>query len=91
MRLTIKSRDGKVLGVWVARTSRGFNKKQKTEIAAVRAQTRIITRSELARLSFCNSTKLPLVVNLDDKRMRWVGIGWVDEGKPTGREVKVID
>lgn len=90
MRLTIK-KDGMVLGVWVARTSRGFSKKQKAEIAAARALAKTITRSELARLSFCNSKKLPQVVNLDGKRMRWVGIGWVDEGKPTGREVKVVE
>ncbi len=35
MRRTIKARDGKVLGVWVAKTARGFNKKQKAEIAKV--------------------------------------------------------
>lgn len=45
----------------------------------------------LYRLSFCNSKRLPSVVNMDGKRMRWVGIGWVDEGKPTGREVVVVD
>ena len=33
MRKTIRARDGKVLGVWVAKTARGFNKKQKAEIA----------------------------------------------------------
>lgn len=38
MRLTIRNNEGKVLGVWVARTGRGFNQKQKKEIAAVRAQ-----------------------------------------------------
>jgi hypothetical protein len=35
MRLTIK-KDGKVLGVWVAKTAKGFNKKQLAEQAAVR-------------------------------------------------------
>lgn len=45
----------------------------------------------LYRLSFCNSKRLPSVVNMEGKRMRWVGIGWVDEGKPTGREVVVVD
>jgi hypothetical protein len=35
MRRTIKTREGKVLGVWVARTARGFTKKQKAEIAKV--------------------------------------------------------
>ena len=33
MRKTIKTREGKVLGVWVAKTAQGFNKKQKVEIA----------------------------------------------------------
>ena len=33
MRKTIKNRDGCVIGVWVAKTARGFNKKHKAEIA----------------------------------------------------------
>ena len=34
MRLTIRE-NGKVKGVWVAKTKRGFNKKQRREILAV--------------------------------------------------------
>lgn len=39
-----------------------------------------ITRSELARLSFCNSAKLPPVVNVEGRAREWVGIGWIDMG-----------
>lgn len=46
---------------------------------------------ELERLSFVNSSKLPSLIEIHDKRMRWVGIGWVDEGEPQGNEVLVID
>ena len=35
MQLIIRQ-DGKVLGMWVAKTRKGFNKKQKAEIRAVR-------------------------------------------------------
>lgn len=50
-----------------------------------------ITRSELARLAFCNSNKLPLAVNDGGVRKEWVGIGWIEDGKPRGDEVLVID
>jgi len=46
--------------------------------------------ADLKRLSFINSSKIP-VVELHGKRMKWVGIGWVDEGEPTGKETLVID
>jgi hypothetical protein len=36
MRLEIRDANGKVLGIWVAKTSRGFNAKQKQQIAKVR-------------------------------------------------------
>jgi len=49
-----------------------------------------ITKSELERLSFCNSKKLPRAVNIDGVRYEWVGIGWVEAGKPTGKEPKVV-
>ncbi len=38
MRLTIKDSRGKYRGGWTAKTIRGFNQKQKKEIAEVRAQ-----------------------------------------------------
>jgi hypothetical protein len=47
--------------------------------------------SDLRRLSFANSRDLPPVVNINGKRHRWVGIGWVDEGNLEGDEVEVID
>ena len=50
-----------------------------------------ITRTELARLTFCNSRKLPLAVNDGGTRKEWVGIGWVEAGKPHGNEVLVIE
>ena len=50
-----------------------------------------ITRFELARLSFCNSKNLPLAVNDNGVRKEWVGIGWIEVGKPRGNEVLVID
>jgi hypothetical protein len=57
-----------------------------------KARTRkTIKFSELKRLSFCNSKKLPQVVNIEGHRMRWVGIGWVDEGELEGDEVEVVD
>lgn len=36
MRLTIKDRNGKVVGVWVAKTKRGFNRKQRKQILETR-------------------------------------------------------
>lgn len=37
MRLEIK-KDGKIVKAWVAKTSRGFNKRQRAEIAVLRLQ-----------------------------------------------------
>lgn len=50
-----------------------------------------IERSKLARLAFCNSRRMPQVVNDGGRRKRWVGIGWIDEGPATGRECLVIE
>ena len=46
---------------------------------------------ELKRLSFCNSGRLPQVVDAWGRRMRWMGIGWVDEGPAKGDEVLVVE
>jgi hypothetical protein len=43
----------------------------------------------LAILSDCNSAFMPQIVNDEGRRKRWVGIGWVDEGPATGKEVRV--
>ncbi len=50
-----------------------------------------ITRSELARLAFCNSKRLPLAVNDGGMRKEWVGIGWIDCGSPHGDETRLVD
>jgi len=50
-----------------------------------------ITRSELARLSFCNSDKLPQIVNIEGRLKEWVGIGWVDIGKPDPKYPTMVE
>jgi hypothetical protein len=55
------------------------------------SEQKTISRSDLARLTFCNSKKLPLAVNDGGVRKEWVGIGWIACGKPRGDEVLVID
>ena len=51
-----------------------------------------VTRAELARLSYCNSDRIPNgCVEIDGRAMRWVGIGWVDEGPATGKETMVVN
>lgn len=55
------------------------------------AKQRTITRSQLSRLSICNSKKLPLSVNDGGLRKEWVGIGWIETGEPHGDEVLVIE
>lgn len=55
-----------------------------------RKRRKTISIGTLARLSFCNSRKMPQVVNDGGRRKEWVGIGWIDVGPATGREVLVI-
>lgn len=43
MRLTIRQ-NGKVEGVWVARTKRGFNKRQRAEILATRKRLGLLEK-----------------------------------------------
>lgn len=50
-----------------------------------------ITFGRLKKLSFCNSKDLPSHIEVDGKRMHWVGIGWVEEGTAVGDEVLVVD
>ncbi len=64
----------------VKRASRPKSSKRKT-----------IKFSELKRLSFANSDEMPRVVEIHGKRHQWVGIGWVNEGKLKGDEVRVVE
>ena len=50
-----------------------------------------IAFSELRRLEFANSKRLPQTININGERHQWVGIGWVNEGELHGDEVLVID
>jgi hypothetical protein len=43
------------------------------------------------RLAFGNSKGLPFAVNDGGVRKEWVGIGWLEDGKPRGDEVFVLD
>lgn len=49
--------------------------------------------SELKRLSFCNSKKLPPRVWIGDQLKWWVGFGWVDldPDEAVGDEPTVVD
>jgi hypothetical protein len=58
---------------------------------AKQKKQKTISRTELCSLVRCNSDKLPSPVSLEGRRMRWVGIGWVDEGPATGQEPRVVD
>lgn len=63
----------------------------KHSVKVLGSEQKTISRSELARLTFCNSKKLPQVVNDGGVRKEWVGLGWIEGGKPRGDEVRVID
>lgn len=47
--------------------------------------------SELKRLQFCNSDKLPQLISRGGRRLQWVGIGWIDEGPSGNVETIVIE
>jgi hypothetical protein len=51
---------------------------------------RRVKRTDLARMSFTNSPRIPKTVNDGGRSKRWVGIGWVDEGPATGKEEAVV-
>lgn len=46
---------------------------------------------DLQTLSVVNSPKLPKAVDVAGVRKEWVGIGWVEVGKPEGDEVIVVE
>ena len=50
-----------------------------------------ITSNKLYDMERINHSKMPQVIELEGRRMQWVGIGWVDEGEPTGDETLVIE
>ena len=56
-----------------------------------KTKRKTIKRSELERLAFANSDKLCKPIEIDGVRYQWVGIGFVNEGEPTGRETLVVD
>ena len=64
---------------------------RKCSVTILGSEQKTITHSELARLTFCNSKKVPLAVNDRGVRKEWVGIGWIAGGKLRGDEVLVID
>ena len=47
--------------------------------------------SEMIRLTTCNSQALPSTVEVDGRRLRWVGIGWIDECAADGSETLITD
>ncbi len=54
-------------------------------------KTKTMTWKKFQRLCICNSSKIPEVVNIGGRRMRWVGIGCLDEGPAKGDEVKILE
>ena len=58
--------------------------------ARMNVRRKTITREELTRLAFCNSTRLPRKVNVDGRLREWVGIGWIDIG-PFNRRYTTVE
>lgn len=54
-------------------------------------QPKTIDRELLYKLSFINSKRLPQYIDVEGKRLHWVGIGWIDEEPARGDEIKVIE
>ena len=59
--------------------------------ALARSRRPTIVRAELAWLAACNSPDLPSPVEMGGERLRWVGIGWVNEGPARGDETLVLE
>lgn len=47
--------------------------------------------SKFKQLQFTNSKRLPQKVNIGDRLMEWVGIGWVDIGHANRRYPTVVE
>ena len=56
----------------------------------MKKRAKTIKRAELCRLAFCNSDRLPQVINDGGVRKQWVGIGWVNDGRANGTEEVVV-
>jgi len=59
MSLIIRDKNGKFRGMWVARTSRGFNKKQKKEIREVRLAIALESGFHLSGIRHCEKCLTP--------------------------------
>lgn len=75
----------------------GVSPHKKVTLEIVRAKPKAckktITYSELRRLEFCNSPKLPQRVVHDGVVKQWVGVGWVthENEKPKPNDVYVVE
>lgn len=54
----------------------------------MKAKTVNAENLSIMRMSCDSKQKLPQVVINGERRMRWVGIGWVDQGKATAADRK---
>lgn len=54
------------------------------------AKRKTMQIDELHRLAFLNKPPAAIAV-LVERRMRWVGVGWIDEGEPKGDEPLIMD
>ncbi len=50
-----------------------------------------IDRYRLARLTAANSPLVPTLVDDHGTRRRWVGCGWLTEGRADGSETRITD
>ncbi len=66
-------------------------KKKSKNKATGKPKRKTMNLSELTRLCVVNSDKIPKRVEINGRRMHWVGIGMVDEGPAEGNEVVIID
>lgn len=82
-------------GIYSSLRTRFISKRTKARfMPKPKPKLKTITFSELKRLSFCNSKKLPKhrVVLPDGRLMEWVGIGWISvDGSPTDKDVRVVE
>jgi hypothetical protein len=63
---------------------------ERDETKPEKVKRKRITRAKLHELAFTNSSKIDGPVEVDGRSMRFVGIGWVDEGPATGKETLFV-